>query len=50
MHVSETTHKLRAVVEPLEAVISIQFSRSYKRELIGEFIRFVRKGFQKAVQ
>jgi hypothetical protein len=29
MHVSETTHSWRAVVEPLEAVISIQSSGSY---------------------
>jgi hypothetical protein len=30
MHVSQITHSSRAVMEPLEAVISIQFSRSYE--------------------
>jgi hypothetical protein len=36
MHISETTHSWRAAGEPLEAVISIGFSRSYKREFIRE--------------
>jgi hypothetical protein len=39
MRVSETKDSWKAVVEPLETVISIQFSRSYKREYIPEFAR-----------
>jgi hypothetical protein len=35
--VSEKTHSWRAVREPLEAVISIRFCCSYKREFIREF-------------
>jgi hypothetical protein len=42
VHVSETPDSWKPVVEPLEAVISIRFSRSYKREFIREFEGFER--------
>jgi hypothetical protein len=35
--VSEATHSRRIVMEPLEAVISMRFSGSYRREFIREF-------------
>jgi hypothetical protein len=50
MHVSETMHLSRAVVEPLEAVIFIRLSRSYKREFSRELKRFIRKRIQKKVE
>jgi hypothetical protein len=43
--VSETTHPRRAVVEPLEAVTSVRFSGSYKRELIRAFGGLRGEGF-----
>jgi hypothetical protein len=38
--VSEATHSRRTTMETLEVVFSIRFSRSYKRKLIREFVRF----------
>jgi hypothetical protein len=43
MHVSETTHSRRAVMEPLYAVVSVRTSGDYKREFIREFERFYRE-------